>query len=392
MSFGILTLIVACGLAGPLLAAATRLAVPVVVGEIAAGVVVGKTGLGDINTADPTVVFLSSVGFAMLMFVVGTHLPLRDRGLRRALRTAGIAAVLSFAIAVPGGWLLADVSGVGHPAVFVLLLAASSSAVVMPIIQERGITGEEMLVATTWIALVDIASIVALPVALTPAKAFRIGGGGVLVACAAVGLFAIVHAYRGDRVVVALRTGSQQRGWALDLRVSLLVLFGLAALATRFGTSILIAGFAAGMIVALAGEPRRLTQQLVGLAEGFFVPLFFVTLGAKLDFRALGSSRSDLALVGLLSAAIVICHVAVARLMRMPWGSGLLASAQLGLPAGVVALGLAERILTPGQGAAIVASALISLGVASLGAVLLSRAAGPPPPAPVPAPAAGTPG
>ncbi len=392
MSFGILTLIVACGLAGPLLAAATRLAVPVVVGEIAAGVVVGKTGLGDINTADPTVVFLSSVGFAMLMFVVGTHLPLRDRGLRRALRTAGIAAVLSFAIAVPGGWLLADVSGVGHPAVFVLLLAASSSAVVMPIIQERGITGEEMLVATTWIALVDIASIVALPVALTPAKAFRIGGGGVLVACAAVGLFAIVHAYRGDRVVVALRTGSQQRGWALDLRVSLLVLFGLAALATRFGTSILIAGFAAGMIVALAGEPRRLTQQLVGLAEGFFVPLFFVTLGAKLDFRALGSSRSDLALVALLSAAIVICHVAVARLMRMPWGSGLLASAQLGLPAGVVALGLAERILTPGQGAAIVASALISLGVASLGAVLLSRAAGPPPPAPVPAPAAGSPG
>ena len=392
MSFGILTLIVACGLAGPLLSAATRLAVPVVVGEIAAGVIVGKTGVGDINTADPTVVFLSAVGFAMLMFVVGTHLPLRDSGLRGALRTASIAAVLSFVIAVPAGWLLADVSGVGHPAVFVLLLAASSSAVVMPIIQERGITGEEMLIATTWIALVDIASIVALPVALTPSKAFRIGGGGVLVACAAVALFAIVHAIRGDRVVVALRTGSRQRGWALDLRVSLLVLFGLAALATKFGTSILIAGFAAGMIVALAGEPRRLTQQLVGLAQGFFVPLFFVTLGAKLDFRALGSSRSDLALVGMLSVAIVACHVAVARLMRMPWGSGLLASAQLGLPAGVVALGLAARTLTPGQGAAIIASALISLGVSSFGAVLLSREAGPPPPAPVPAPAAGSPG
>ncbi len=392
MTFGILTLIVACGLAGPLLSGATRLAVPVVVGEIAAGVLVGKTGLGDINTADPTVVFLSAVGFAMLMFVVGTHLPLRDRGLRGALRTASIAAVLSFVIAVPGGWLLADVSGVGHPAVFVLLLAASSSAVVMPIIQERGITGEEMLVATTWIALVDIASIVALPVALTPSKAFRIGGGGVLVACAAVALFAIVHAIRGDRMVVALRKGSRQREWALDLRVSLFVLFGLAALATKFGTSILIAGFAAGMIVALAGEPRRLTQQLVGLAQGFFVPLFFVTLGAKLDFRALGSSRSDLALVGMLSVAIVVCHVAVARLMRMPWGSGLLASAQLGLPAGVVALGLAERILTPGQGAAIVASALISLGVSSFGAVLLSREAGPPPPAPVPASAAGSPG
>ena len=42
------------------------------------------------------------------------------------------------------------------------------------------------------------------------------------------------------------------------------------------------------MIVALAGEPRRLTQQLVGLAEGFFVPFFFVSLGARLNFRSLG--------------------------------------------------------------------------------------------------------
>jgi Kef-type K+ transport system membrane component KefB len=389
MSFGILTVIVACGLAGPLLSAATRLAVPVVVGEIAAGVVIGQTGLREINPADPTVVFLSAVGFAMLMFVVGTHLPLRDPGLRRALRTATIAAVLSFVIAVPGGWLVSDASGVGHPAVFVLLLAASSSAVVMPIIQERGITGDEMLVATTWIALVDIASIVALPVALTPSRALRIGGGGVMVTGAAIVLFTIVHRIRRDRVVVALRTGSRQRGWALDLRVSLLVLFGLAALATKFGTSILIAGFAAGMIVALAGEPRRLTQQLVGLAEGFFVPFFFVTLGARLDFRALESSRSNLALVGMLAISIVICHVAVARVIRMPWGAGLLASAQLGLPAGVVALGLSERILTAGEGAAIVASALITLGVSSAGAVLLSRAAGPAPPARAPAATAG---
>jgi Kef-type K+ transport system membrane component KefB len=386
MSFGILTLIVACGLAGPVLSGATRLAVPVVVGEIAAGVLVGQTGLREINPADPTVVFLSAVGFAMLMFVVGTHLPLRDPGLRRALRTAAIAGVLSFVVGVPGGWFVARVSGVGHPAVFALLLAASSSAVVLPIVQERGLTGEEMLVATTWITLVDIASIVALPVALEPAKALTIGGGGIAVTVAAVAVFGIVHLIRNERAIVALRRGSQQRGWALDLRLSLLALFGLAALATRFGTSTLIAGFGAGMIVALAGEPRRLTQQLVGLAEGFFVPFFFVTLGAKLDFRSLASSGSDLALVGMLFVAIAICHVAVARVMRMPLGAGLLACAQLGLPAGVVALGLTEHILKPGQGAAIVAAALLTLGASAAGAALLSRAAPQPAPgAPEPA-------
>jgi Kef-type K+ transport system membrane component KefB len=389
MSFGILTLIVACGLAGPLLSGATRLAVPVVVGEIAAGVVCGRTGLREIDPTDPTVAFLSAAGFAMLMFVVGTHLPLRDPGLRRALRTAAIAGALSFAVAVPGGWLVASASGVGHPGVFVLLLAASSSAVVMPIVQERGLTGDELLVATTWIALVDIASIVALPVALEPSKAVRIGGGGIAVTIAAVAVFGIVHVTRGDRAVVALRRGSQQRGWALDLRLSLLALFGLAALATAFGTSTLIAGFGAGMIVALAGEPRRLTLQLVGLAEGFFVPFFFVTLGAKLDFRSLASSGSDVALVGMLVAAILVCHVAVARVMRMPLGAGLLASAQLGLPAGVVALGLTEHILKAGQGAAIIASALLTLGASAAGAALLSRSSAAPPEPAVAAPETG---
>jgi Kef-type K+ transport system membrane component KefB len=371
MTFGVLTLIVACGLAGPLLSGATRLAVPVVVGEIAAGVIIGRTGFGEIDTNDPTIVFLADAGFAMLMFVVGTRLPLRDPGLRRALRGAAIATVLSFAIAVPAGWALARVTEVKHPALFVLLLAASSSAVVMPILHERGLTGGEMLLATAWIALVDIATIVALPLALEPSRALRIALGGVVVTASAVAIFLVLRAIRRNGAVRALREDSRNREWALDLRLSLFALFGLSALATWFGTSVLIAGFAAGMVVALAGEPRRLAQQLLGIAEGFFVPFFFVALGARLNFRSLASSRSDVVLALVLVGAIVVCHVAIAVVMRMPWPAGLLASAQLGLPAGVVALGLTEGLITPGQGAAVVASAVVTLGVSSIGAAML---------------------
>jgi len=371
MTFGVLTLIVASGLAGPLLSGATRLAVPVVVGEIAAGVVIGRTGFGEIDTNDPTIVFLADAGFAMLMFVVGTRLPLRDPGLRRALRGAAVATMLSFAIAVPVGWLLADVTAIKHPALFALLLAAASSAVVMPILHERGLTGPEMLLAIAWIALVDIATIVALPLALEPSRALRIAIGGIVVTAAAVGIFLVLRAIRRHPVVRRLRHDSRDREWALDLRLSLLALFGLSALATWFGTSVLIAGFAAGMVIALAGEPRRLAQQLLGIAEGFFVPFFFVSLGARLNFRSLVSSRAEILLALVLVVAIVVCHVAIAVVMRMPWPAGLLASAQLGLPAGVVALGLTEGLLTPGQGAAIVASAVVTLGVSSIGAAML---------------------
>jgi Kef-type K+ transport system membrane component KefB len=373
MTFGVLTLIVACGLVGPLLSKTTRLAVPIVVGEIAAGVLVGRTGLRELDTGDATVVFLSDAGFAMLMFVVGTRLPLRDPGLRRALRRAAVAAALSFAIAVPAGWALAHATSIKHPALFVLLLAASSSAVVMPILHERGLAGEQLLLATAWIALVDTATIVALPLALEPSRALRIAAGGVTVTAVAVAVFVVLRAIRRNPMVQSIREDSRDREWALDLRLSLLALFGLSAIATAFGTSILIAGFAAGMIVALAGEPRRLAQQLLGVAEGFFVPFFFVTLGARLNFRSLISSRSDIALALVLVCGIVACHVAIAVVMRMPWAAGLLASAQLGLPAGVVALGLTEGVLTPGQGAAIVASALITLAASSIGAALLDR-------------------
>ena len=87
-----------------------------------------------------------------------------------------------------------------------------------------------------------------------------------------------------------MRRLSKQRRWALDLRLSLLVLFVLAWIAQKGGTSILIAGFAAGLMVAVIGGPKRLSTQVRGIADGFFVPLYFVVLGAQLD---LGGSRAQ---------------------------------------------------------------------------------------------------
>lgn len=104
---------------------------------------------------------------------------------------------------------------------------------------------------------------------------------------------------------------SKRRGWALDLRVGLAVLFGLAALATALGTSILIAGFTAGAVLAATGRPHRLALQLVGLAEGFLVSLFFVTLGARLEFGALLGSGRALPLMAGLVVAATVTHVLV---------------------------------------------------------------------------------
>jgi Kef-type K+ transport system membrane component KefB len=395
VTFGLLALITTAGLAGPLLAALPRLGMPLVVGEIAAGVLLGRTGLGWIDAGEPTTAFLSEVGFAMLMFVVGTRLPLRDPGLRDSVRPAALAALLTLVFAVPAGLALALV-GPARPLVLAVVVATSSAAVALPILQGGsggsdgsdgtatgdsaegvGVAGGTVAAfAIGWITLTDVGTMLAVPLVLaTGGLGTVLAGAGLVLLVGGAAFLPLRWLRRTDRVH-ALRRKSKHRGWALDLRVGLAGLFGLAALATAAGASILIAGFTAGAVLAAVGEPRRLAQQLVGVAEGFLVPLFFVTLGARLEFGALlGSGTALLLLAGLVVAATTV-HVLVAVVLRRPVAVGLLATAALGVPSAVVSIGLAQGVLDAGQAAAIVSAVLATIAVSAAGGAVLSRHAG----------------
>lgn len=122
-----------------------------------------------------------------------------------------------------------------------------------------------------------------------------------------------------------------------------------------------------GATVALLGEPRRVAQQLVGVAEGFFVPLFFVDLGARLDLRALIDDRRAMVLAAGLTVAATATHLAAGRAWNLPIGASLVATAQLGVPSAIVAIGLGNGALTPAQGAAIMAAVLVTLAMSAIG-------------------------
>jgi Kef-type K+ transport system membrane component KefB len=374
MSFGLLALIVLAGLAGPLLSSGRRALVPVVVGELLAGVVIGRSGFDWIDPAEPTTAFLAEVGFAMLMFVAGMHVPLRQPGLLTGVRRGGLAAVVAGLLAPIGGIAVARASGTHHAAVYALLLASGSAAILLPALQEQDLLGDpRALTVMAQVALADIAAIVLLPLVLQPDRAARAAAGVVLIALCALGLLAAVHAVRRAPWVRQVRRLSKSRGWALDLRLSLLILFGLAWLAQRTGTGVLVAGFGAGLVVAAIGGPKRLSRQVTGVAQGLMVPLFFVVLGARLDLRALGQDRSLIALAAELLLLNFLVHAAAALITRQPFGAGLAATAQLGVPAAVVTLGFQKQILTNGEGAAIIAAALGSLALTAAGVTLLGR-------------------
>jgi Kef-type K+ transport system membrane component KefB len=374
MNYGTLALVVAVGLLGPLLALLpTPLAPPIVIGEIAAGVVFGLTGTGTIDATQPTIVFLADIGFALLMFIVATNLPLRDERIRGAARRGLIATGVAVAVSIALSPLLAASTGLHRPAVLAVLVASSSAAIVLPIIGTR--RTDALLVTIAWVSFADIATIVAVPFVLNTGGFGRALLGSLLVVAGATVFGLVLARLNRIRRVEDLRHASHHRDWALDLRISLLVLFTLAWIAESFDTSALLAGFATGVMVSLIGEPRRVAAQLIGLGEGFFVPLFFVVLGARIDLRALVHSRDDFLLFVLLAAAMTLVPVLTAAIVRLPLSSGLLAAAEMGVPSAIAALGLASNVLRPGQAAAIIGAAAVSLAVASVGAFRIGAGA-----------------
>jgi Kef-type K+ transport system membrane component KefB len=370
--FDTLALLAVIGMAGPLLASVPRLRVPVVIGELLAGLIVGRTGLGIVDSGNATFTLLANIGFALVMFVVGTHVPVRDKTLRSAVPKALARAVAVGAVAAVLGVALTHVFGTGHAAVYAVVMASSSAALALPVIDSLGLDGPPVLAVTTQIAIADATSIVFLPLVIDPARAPRAALGALAIACCAAVLYLMLRTADRHGWRKRMHHYSQQREFALELRISLIVLFGLCALAMTTHVSIMLAGFAFGLAVSAVGEPRRLARQLFGISEGFFAPLFFVWLGASLQVRELGS-HPELILLGIgLGVGAVLAH-SVGRLFGQPLTLAVLSAAQLGVPVAAATLGTEQHLLTPGEPSALMLGALITVATTSIAGVFAVR-------------------
>lgn len=362
MNFQTLAIISVIALLGPLLATPRRWNIPVVIGQLAAGVIVGRTGFGLIDSADPTLTLLADVGFALIMFVAGTHVPIRSDAIRPAL-SAGLArAILVTVSASALGVAIAMIFGTHHAPLYIVLLASSSAALVLPLSHSLGLRGRWMLELTAQVAIADIAAIVALPLAIDPPNAGRAALGAALVAVLAMVLYVVLAWLERTGSRLRLHKLSANRKFALELRIQLAILFALSAVAVFSHVSVMLAGFAFGLAVAAVGEPRRLARQLFALADGFLGPLFFVWLGASLALRDLADHPQMIALGLMLGTATLLTH-ATTRVLGLPLSFGLLSAAQLGIPIAAATIGTQLNVLVPGEAAALLLGALVTIAV-----------------------------
>lgn len=362
MTFAQLALISLVAILGPALSLSRGVHVPVVVGELLVGILVGRTGLGVLDPTSPTFQMLGDVGFALVMFVAGSHVPVRDRALRAGAR-AGLGRALGVAaLSVPAGTAIAHLFGTGHAALYTVLLASSSASLILPSLDGAPLTGRSMEQMLPQVAVADAACIVALPLVIDPAHLRRAALGALLVVLAAAAVLVVLRWVERRGYRRHLHEVSEDRGLALELRVSLTILFALAALAQLSHVSIMLAGFSFGIAVAAVGEPRRLTKQLFALTEGLFGPIFFVWLGSSLDLRTLASHPRAIGLGVALGAAALLVHGLMA-LTRQHLAVALTTSAELGVPVAAATTGAQLGVLAPGESTAMLLGGILTIAV-----------------------------
>jgi Kef-type K+ transport system membrane component KefB len=308
-----------------------------------------------------------------VMFVVGSHVPVRDPKLPSALPLALARAVLAGAVSGAIGFGLATAFGTGHAALYAVLMASSSAAMTLPMIDSLRLQGPQVLSLTAQIAIANTAGIVLLPLVIDFRHAPTAALGGLAVTGCAVVVFVLMRAAERRGWRQRMHDYSHKQQFALELRTNLLVLFGLGALAISTDVSIMLAGFALGLVIAGVGEPRRLARQLFGITEGFFGPLFFVWLGASLQVRELGSHPKFILLGAGVGLGGVLAHCA-GRLLGQPLSFAVMSCTQLGVSVAAATIGTQKHLLAPGEASALMFGALLTIACTSIAGTVAARA------------------
>mgnify|MGYP000738801300 CR=1 FL=1 len=366
-----LALVLLLGLVGPLLALPKRFGVPVALGELLIGVVFGASGLKVIDATSPNLQLLTQIGFALVMMIAASHIDLSRFNDSRFLGKALLGVIVTAALGLGVGLAIAQVTGLSnHWALFTVLLSSSSAAVVLPAFSGIKPTLSLSLFLTQ-IALADLLSIIALPLAISPGRIVDVTLGAILVAGASVVIWALLRWLDRTGRWKRMRVISAERGFGIELRVSLILLLVLIWLAQSFAVTILISGFGLGLAIAANGVPHRLAKQLFAVSEGLFSPVFFVLLGASIDVSALWSSQQLILLAVVLGFGAILVHLA-SMVLGMRFSYALASSAQLGVPAAAINIGLAVHAITSGEAAAIMAGAVITLVTTAISAAMQS--------------------
>lgn len=367
----------------PILLARFRL-LPVVVGEIVAGVLVGVSGLGWVSEG-PILDFMGDVGLAFLMFLAGmeidfsrlfptpsSELPKKQDGMPNVLLLSLLVYLATLALAIPGGYLVSGFGLNADPWLLAFILSATSLGVLLPILKERKLTtspfGQVVFVIAT---LADFVTVILFTIyIITFDRGFDLE---ILLIGLLFFVFLIFFRFGPSfvRQPVVRRFFDELSKATVQIKVrgALAILLAFVVLAEFVKAELILGAFLAGMIISLLKSPddEGLVHRLEAFGFGFFIPVFFILVGATLELKALIEAPESL----LLLPVLLLISLAIKVLPVLPlkkyfsWrellAGGMLLNTHLSLEIAVAVIGIRVGLMDAAANVTVILFALLTV-------------------------------
>jgi Kef-type K+ transport system membrane component KefB len=289
---------------------AQRVGQPAVLGELLAGVLLGVTLGGVLDPSNQVFHLFAEIGVVLLLFEIGLETDVGE--LLGAGATSTVVALVGVVVPFGLGFLAAYALGLSTMAAVVCgaALTATSVGITARVLSDLGRLQEaEGRIILGAAVIDDIVGLVILTVVAAAARGKEVDATFVVTTAAVAFGFLIIALAVGMAIVpllVELVASVKVRG-ALTV-FALVAAFGMAWLADLVGSAMIIGAFTAGLVLRRSKRATEI-EQGIGHLGHFFVPLFFVYVGAAVDLRLFNpferGNWNTLAVGGLLIAAAI---------------------------------------------------------------------------------------
>jgi len=355
--------------------------IPQVVVFLFGGVLIGPHVLGFAETS--SIQLLANIGLGFLFLLAGYELDprlLRQEPGRLAiggwLMSAAIAVGVAAALTAAG--YIRDYVPVG------LALTTTALGTLLPILRDNGMLGGEFgrhVFAAG--AVGELFPILIIAVFLGQRGSFVALASVLLVGALAVALTIVPWLARSAAVQRIVTEGQEATG-QVTLRWSLVLLFALLALASRFGLDVVLGAVLAGIVLRgwtqhLRMDTESLEHKFDAVGYGLFIPIFFISSGMSLDLKSI--SEDPLRLLVFLVLLVVVRGLpsllvyrrALAPVQRVEMT--FITATSLPLLIALATIGEQDGVMLPATAASMIGAGVLSVLVFPLIAVSLHRRA-----------------
>jgi len=361
--------------------------IPSVILEIIAGYIIGQTILTGIpGEGIRSLEFLALSGFLFLMFQSGLEVDLSklfdtfprgritlSRMLINPLLAGSIMFIITIILSYFFSWSLSSIVNINNHWYFSLILVTSSVGIILPVLKNRREIG------TNYGQMILIAAAIAdlLSILLFTFSAFIIRHGFRYDILLILLLFLIFLIFQrtGTRIIKnnLFRRLIYQLAHAtsqIKIRGTILLILIFVAAAQFMGEEVMVLGaFLSGLLLSYFINKKRsvLLIQLEGMGYGFFIPIFFIMVGAQFNPAALKEFDNSLYLFLFLLVIILYLVKIIPALLwakmfgrRQAISGGILMSSRLSLIIAASKIGVDLDIISPGINAVFIIMAVIT--------------------------------